>query len=43
MRDIELKRAWAMPNKNTFDIYPIKNMLKEEVQIEIRLHQSLTI
>lgn len=24
MRDIKLERAWAMPNKNTFDIAPIK-------------------
>ena len=35
MRDMELKRAWAMPNKNTFDIYPIKKMLKEEVNNDL--------
>lgn len=31
MSDIKLERAWAMPNKNTFDIAPIKkggNLLK---------------
>lgn len=26
MSDMKLERAWGMPNKNTFDIYPIKNM-----------------
>ena len=34
MRDIELKRAWAMPNKNTFDIAPIKKMLGDEVDTD---------
>lgn len=28
MNDIKLERAWAMPNKNTFDIAPIKKMLR---------------
>ena len=27
MSDIKIERAWSMPNKNTFDIAPIKNML----------------
>ena len=31
MSDIKIERAWSMPNKNTFDIHPIKKMLKEEV------------
>ena len=31
MSDIKLERAWAMPNKNTFDIAPIKKMLGVEV------------
>lgn len=31
MRDIKIERAWSMPNKNTFDIHPIRKMLKEEV------------
>lgn len=34
MRDIELKRAWAMPNKNTFDIAPIRKMLGDEVDTD---------
>ena len=28
---MRIDRAWAMPNKNTFDIKPIKEMLVEEV------------
>ena len=35
MNDIKLERAWAMPNKNTFDIHPIKKMLKEEVDSDL--------
>ena len=31
MSDMKVERAWGMPNKNTFDIYPIEKMLKEEV------------
>jgi hypothetical protein len=31
MKDIKITRAWAMPNKNTFDIKPIKEMLEEEI------------
>lgn len=30
-KNIKIDRAWAMPNKNTFDIKPIKEMLKEEM------------
>lgn len=29
--NIRIERIWAMPNKNTFDILPIKNLLQEEV------------
>lgn len=28
---IRIERIWAMPNKNTFEIPPIKNLLEEEV------------
>lgn len=35
MSDIKLERAWAMPNKNTFEIHPIKKMLKEEVDNDL--------
>lgn len=35
MSDIKIERAWSMPNKNTFDIYPIKKMLKEEVDNDL--------
>lgn len=31
MNDIKLERAWGMPNKNTFDIAPIKKMLGVKV------------
>ena len=34
MSDIKLERAWAMPNKNTFDIAPIKKMLGDEVDTD---------
>ena len=30
-RDIRIERIWSMPNKNTFEIPPIKTLLKEEV------------
>lgn len=30
---IRIERIWAMPNKNTFEIPPIKNLLKEEVDL----------
>lgn len=29
MSDMKVERAWGMPNKNTFDIHPIKKMLEE--------------
>lgn len=35
MSDIKLERAWAMPNKNTFDIAPIKKMLEEEIDNDL--------
>ena len=35
MNDIKIERAWGMPNKNTFDIHPIKKMLKEEVDSDL--------
>lgn len=28
---IKIERVWAMPNKNTFDIPPIKRLLEEEM------------
>lgn len=28
---MKIERVWAMPNKNTFSIKPIKEMLKEEI------------
>ena len=28
---MRIERIWSMPNKNTFDIKPIKELLKEEV------------
>lgn len=30
-QEIRIERIWAMPNKNTFEIPPIKALLKEEV------------
>jgi len=30
-QEIQIERIWAMPNKNTFEIPPIKALLKEEV------------
>lgn len=35
MNDIKLERAWAMPNKNTFDIALIKKMLEEEIDNDL--------
>lgn len=35
MSNIKIERAWSMPNKNTFDIYPIKKMLEEEVDDDL--------
>lgn len=31
-KDIEIKRVWSMPNKNTFDIGPIRDLLFEEIE-----------
>lgn len=28
-----IERVWAMPNKNTFDIPPIRNLINEEVEL----------
>ena len=30
---IRIERIWSMPNKNTFEILPIKNLLTEEVDL----------
>lgn len=32
--NIRFERIWAMPNKNTFEILPIKNLISEEVNLE---------
>ena len=32
--NIKFERIWAMPNKNTFEILPIKNLISEEVNLE---------
>ncbi len=32
--NIRFERIWAMPNKNTFEILPIKNLISEEVNVE---------
>ena len=32
-RKIQLARSWAMPNKNTFEIKPIKSLIIEEVDL----------
>ena len=29
--DVKIEREWGMPNKNTFDVIPIKKLLNEEV------------
>ena len=31
---IRIERVWSMPNKNTFEIQPIKQLLSEEVNLE---------
>ena len=28
---MKIERIWAMPNKNTFDIKPIKKLIQEEL------------
>lgn len=30
---IRIERIWSMPNKNTFQIRPIKSLLQEEVDL----------
>ena len=30
-QNIQIDRIWAMPNKNTFDIKPIKELILEEI------------
>ena len=32
--NIRFERVWAMPNKNTFEILPIKNLISEEVSLK---------
>ena len=32
--NIKFERIWAMSNKNTFEILPIKNLISEEVSLE---------
>lgn len=32
-KSIQIERIWSMPNKNTFEIIPIKSLLKEEVDL----------
>ena len=32
--NIRIERVWSMPNKNTFEIPPIKALLQEEVNLE---------
>lgn len=33
-RNIRIERIWGMPNKNTFDVIPIKALLAEEVDLD---------
>ena len=33
---MKIERKWAMPNKWTFTIKPIAELLKEEVTVEIK-------
>ena len=30
---IRIERVWSMPNKNTFEILPIKKLIAEEVDL----------
>lgn len=32
-QNIRFERIWAMPNKNTFEILPIKNLINQEVDL----------
>lgn len=36
-QNIEFNRVWAMPNKNTFDILPIKELINKEVDLSKKL------
>lgn len=33
-KNIKFERIWSMPNKNTFEILPIKNLINEEVNLK---------
>lgn len=33
-KNIQFERIWAMPNKNTFDVLPIKKLISEEVNLK---------
>lgn len=35
VEDIKIERVWSMPNKNTFEIKPIKQLLEEEVDLTL--------
>jgi hypothetical protein len=34
-RNIRIERIWSMPNKNTFEIVPIKSLILEEVDLTL--------
>ena len=36
-KNIEFNRVWAMPNKNTFDILPIRELINAEVDLSKNL------
>ena len=33
-KDIKIDRVWAMPNKNTFQILPIKKLIEEQINLK---------
>ena len=33
-KNIKIERIWSMPNKNTFDIPPIRKLITEEVDLK---------
>lgn len=33
-KQMRIERIWAMPNKETFTILPIKNLLAEEIKLD---------
>lgn len=35
MKNIRIERIWSMPNKNTFEIAPIKSLILEEVDLTL--------